>query len=82
MSLIKTVFLIAVLALTASNAAAEPARAKRPSVCTAGEPVKTPSFSGFLCTDGAKPRLFARFTVVTFADADGKPARYILGWSK
>lgn len=68
--------------LTASAAAAdEPAKVKRPVVCTAGTPVTGAGFSGYLCTNGKKPRLFTRHIVVSFVDSEGNPQTYVLGWT-
>lgn len=67
------------LALTSSAAADEP-RTKRPTVCASGEPVKTAAGSFFLCTDSKRPKLLARWAVVTFEDEAGKAVRYVIGW--
>src|SRR5215204_6698639 len=68
------------MGLTSAASADEP-RAKRPVVCTSGTPVQGDGFSGYLCTDGKKPRLFTRHMVVSFVDHEGNPASYVLGWT-
>jgi len=62
-------------------ARADEPRTKRPTVCTAGSVVSGPNFTGYLCTDGKRPKLFTRHVVVSFVDADGNPRSYVLGWT-
>lgn len=69
------------IALSASAATADPKPVQRPTVCTRGAKVTGAGFSGFMCTDGKRPRLLVRYTIVAFTDAAGKPASYVLGWT-
>ncbi len=68
-----------ILALCAAlPALADAPRVKRPVVCTAGRAVEG---VGYICTDGKRPRIFPRFTVVSFQDETGARRSYVLGWA-
>ena len=75
-----TVALCAAFALMATTATAEAPKAQKPTVCASGTAVKGDGFEGFVCTDGKRPKLLARWTSVRFVSKDGSPARYVLGW--
>jgi hypothetical protein len=72
------------VALSAPGLAAAqdaPAKPKRPTMCLQGQPVEAKGgFMGFLCTDGKRPRILVRYTVVQFVNEAGDGAVYVLGW--
>lgn len=69
------------LTCSASAMAEEPAKPKRPTMCLQGQPVGGKDFTGFICLDGKRPRIFTRYIVVEFVDENGKPRTYTLGWT-
>lgn len=65
----------------AAGADDAPAKPKKPTMCLSGQPVEAKGgFRGFLCTDGKRPRILVRYTVVRFVDESGSDATYVLGW--
>lgn len=69
------------LTCSASALAEAPPKPKRPVMCLQGQPVEAKGgFKGFLCTDGKRPRILVRYTVVQFVNEAGDGVTYVLGW--